>query len=313
MASCGSDQAPELSPTSYHEPALVPQVLELLRPESGQTALDLTVGTGGHALALGRMLGPTGLLIGIDADAGALRIARSRLEEAGQCPFKLFAGPFSRAPELVRRAGLEHVDLALADLGVGSHQLDDPKRGFSFESRSRLDMRYDTTAGITAWDAVNGASESELADVFHCLGEERYSRPIAAAICRRRRESPIESPAELAELIKGVVARRSSRRQTWRIHPATRVMMALRIFVNREMEELDALLELLPGLLNRGARAAVLTYHSLEARRVKHAWRAQAREGLIAMLTPSPVRPTSGQVAENPRVRSAQLRAARRL
>ncbi len=174
-------------------------------------------------------------------------------------------------------------------------------------------MRYDTTAGPSAYDVVNGATEKELADIFWRFGEERYSRQIAAAICRRRADAPIESAAELSGLIKGVVAKRTPRGRTWRIHPATRVMMALRIYVNAEMDELDSLLDALPRLVRRGGRCAVLTYHSLEARRVKQAWRRQVREGLWEDVARRAVKPTDEQIAENPRVRSAQLRAVRRL
>jgi 16S rRNA (cytosine1402-N4)-methyltransferase len=291
---------------------MVPQVLEVLHPVSGDIALDLTVGTGGHALALAAAVGPGGLLVGIDADSSAVEVARARLEAEAPCPCKLFVQRFSTAPEALRRAGVEACDVATADLGVGTHQLLQPQRGFSFDSEEKLDMRYNASAGPSAWEVVNQTSERELADVFHRFGEERYSRQIAAGICRRRRDHTIDTPAELSALVKAVVARRTPRRRTWRIHPATRVMMALRILVNREMEELDALLEILPGLLRRGGRVAVLTYHSLEARRVKQAWRQQSREGAMELLTPSPLRPSPEQIKDNRRIRSAQLRAARK-
>lgn len=305
-------QAPP-SGIPLHQPAMVPQVLRLLQPAPGHAVLDLTIGTGGHALALAQAIGAAGLLIGIDADQDALQIARARLTAEAPCRFELFAERFSRAPDVARQAGLSAFDAVLADLGVGTHQLAQPARGFSFESQDRLDMRYDTTAGPSAWDAVNRASEEELAEIFFRCGEERHSRAIAARICRRRAEGPIDSPAELAALVKGVVARRTPRRHTWRIHPATRVMMALRIHVNHELEELEALLAALPSLVRRGGRAAIVTYHSLEARRVKEAWRRQEKEGLWQSLTPSPVTPSEEQASENPRIRSAQLRAARRL
>lgn len=293
-----------------HEPAMVPQVLRLLAPRPGDLVLDLTVGTAGHALTLGQQAGASGRLIGLDADPAALDVARRRLQSGCPCPFILAAERFSHARQALDRLGVEAADVALADLGVGTHQLARPERGFSFDSTDRLDMRYDPARGLSAWDVVNGASEAELADVFHRLGEERYSRQIAARICRER---PIDTPAQLGDLVKSVAARRTPRRRTWRIHPATRVMMALRICVNGEMEELDALLAALPGLLKRGGRAAVLTYHSLEARRVKHAWREQERDGLLEVLTPSPLKPEPEEVRANPRVRSAQLRAGRRL
>ncbi len=300
------------SGTPIHEPAMVPQVLQLLEPRPGDRALDLTVGTGGHSLALAEAIGPDGLLVGLDADPDALRVARARLADA-PCTVRLIAARFGRALEVTREAAPDGFDVLLADLGVGTHQLLDPQRGLSFDSTERLDMRFDRAAGPSAYDVVNGASEEELAEILHTLGEERYSRQIAARICRRRAEAPIESAAELAEICKKVYARRGPRGRTWRIHPATRTMMALRIHVNREMEELDALLEALPRLLARGGRAAVLTYHSLEARRVKQAWRRQQKAGLVRLMKPSPLKPTEQQVRENPKVRSAQLRGCRKL
>jgi len=306
------EQATTGSSAPRHQPAMVTQVLEHLLPVSGGRALDLTVGTGGHALELAAALGPEGVLVGIDADPQALGVARERLAAEAPCRFHLVAARFSQAPRVARDMGIEGFDAVLADLGVGSHQLLQRERGFAFDSTARLDMRYDPSTGPAAWDIVNTAAERELADIFHRLGEERYSRQIAARICVVRRQKTIDTPAELAELIKGVVARRSRRGRTWRIHPATRVMMALRIRVNREIEELDAMLEALPGLLAPSGRACIITYHSLEARRVKHTWRRQAHEGLIELLTKRAVKPTEKQVRENPRIRSAQLRAVRK-
>ncbi len=307
----GRKEAPRPDrPPALHRPVMLAEVLELLCPEPGQKALDLTLGTGGHALALVERLGPDGLLVGMDADPTALEIARDPLTQAAPCPVRLVHARFSAALELASEGPF---DVVLADLGMG-HQIDDPARGFSFESGARLDMRFDPEAGgPSAWDVVNRLGERELAELFHELGQERYSRAMAAAICRRRRTAPIDTPAELAELAKLVVARRSRRGRTWRIHPATRVAMALRIYVNRELEELDAMLVALPQLLVPGGRAAVLTYHSLEARRVKRAWRRQASEGLIELINRRVLKPSDEETAANRRARSAQLRGARRL
>ena len=291
---------------------MVAEIIELLEPSPGETALDLTVGTGGHSVALARELGEDGLLIGIDADASALAVARERLEREAPCRFELVQGPFSLAPKVLEDLDVAGVDVVLADLGVGTHQLLSEKRGFGFESEAPLDMRYDTTTGPTAAEVVNELPEKDLADIFYHLGEERYSRQIASRICRERQENPIETPAQLADLIKNVVARRSRRGQTWRIHPATRCMMALRIYVNRELDELDALLDDLPEMLNPGGRVGILTYHSLEARRAKLAWREQKREGRMELIKRKPVMPSDEEVARNPSVRSVQLRTARR-
>jgi len=291
-----------------HRPVMARQLLDLLPLGPGDSLLDLTVGTGGHALALAHRLGADGLLVGIDADGQALRVAEERLSSSIPCPFRLFQCRFSEAAAAVRQVAARGFTAILADLGVGTHQLDDPGRGFSFDSESRLDMRYDTSGGQTAWDVVNRTPERELADVIYTLGEERLSRQIAAAICRER---PIETPRRLGDLIKRVAARRS-RGRTWRIHPATRTAMALRIFVNDELGELDRLLEILPSLLAPGGRAAVITYHSLEARRVKQAWRRQASEGILRLVTSRAVKPSPQEIGDNPRARSAQLRGAER-
>lgn len=304
--------ATNISQSPGHEPVMVDEVLDVLQPEAGERALDVTLGMGGHAMAIGQRLGDDGLVVGIDADRGALESTKQRLKDALSCDVRLFHGRFSDAPQLTEKLDGGGFDLVLADLGVGSHQLDDPERGFSFDSDERLDMRYDTSHGPTAWDVINTTEEDHMADLFYELGEERYSRQIAARICREREKEPIDTPSQLADLIKRVYARRGSGK-TWRIHPATRVMMALRIYVNRELEQLDALLDALPGLLTAGGRAAILTYHSLEARRVKHTWQDQNQHGLMQPLPESPFMPSEKEIEENPRARSAQLRAAIRM
>jgi 16S rRNA (cytosine1402-N4)-methyltransferase len=307
-----ADQHSEGQAGRLHEPVMVAEVLHALRPAPGETVLDLTLGTGGHALALGKAIGPTGRLIGSDADPSALDVARERLAHGVPCSVDVRRARFSETRTVLRDAGVEVVDCVLADLGVGSHQLGNAERGFAFDSEARLDMRFDTSSRPSAWDVVNRLPEQELADIFYTLGEERHSRQIAARICRQRADEPIDTPAQLAELVKHVAARRTPRGRTWRIHPATRVMMALRIYVNGELEQLDALLDALPDLLAPVGRVAIITYHSLEARRVKQAWRRQERDGLIEVADPATVKPSQAEVASNPRARSAQLRAARR-
>ncbi len=293
-----------------HCPVMGREVLELLDPRPGDALLDLTVGTGGHTLILGSKLGAGGLAAGMDADEGALKTARMRLEPELDCRVRLFHGRFSEADEVLKEVGTEGFDVIIADLGVGTHQLDDPARGFSFDSPGPLDMRFDPTSGRGAEEVINREPEDSLADIFYHLGQERFSRQIAAKICRRRRHEPIGTARDLADIAKSVYAARSGGRR-WRLHPATRIFMALRIYVNGELGELDRLLEKLPAIARPGARAAVITYHSLEARRVKAAWRRQAGQGLMEILTPRPQQPSEEEVSRNPRARSAQLRAAR--
>jgi 16S rRNA (cytosine1402-N4)-methyltransferase len=306
---CGDSDRSEFG-RLLHEPAMVQEVLALLSPAQGGAVLDLTVGTAGHSLAMAEAIGPEGLLVAVDADASVLPVAEQRLQQGPPCRLYLVHAHFSAIGQVLAGEGFGPFDAVLADLGVGTHQLLERSRGFSFDSEARLDMRYDTGGGQSAWDVVNGFAEVELADLFYRLGQERLSRQIAARICAER---PIDTPAQLANLVRRVAARRARRRHTWRIHPATRVMMALRIHVNHEMEELDALLDGLPGLLRSGGRVAVITYHSLEARRVKQAWRAQEAGGLMKVLTRPPRTPTVAEVRANPRVRSAQLRGAQKI
>ncbi|MFW5915189.1 MAG: 16S rRNA (cytosine(1402)-N(4))-methyltransferase RsmH, partial [Planctomycetota bacterium] len=262
-----------------------------------------------HAQRIGERLGNEGMLVGIDSDRGAVQSAKKRLKPKLTCNTRFFHGRFSDATSLMEKLSIDGFHVALADLGIGTHQLDDPSRGFSFESEDKLDMRYDTSHGPTAWDVVNETSEKRLADLFYELGEERYSRQIAAKICKQRRHHAIDTPAQLADLIKKIYARRGSGK-TWRIHPATRVMMALRIYVNRELEQLEALLHALPRLLVPAGRVAILTYHSLEARRVKHIWRDQEQKGIMKPIPDMPIMPSEKEIGRNPRARSAQLRAA---
>jgi len=301
---------PRQTPT--HCPVMLAEVLDCLHPAPGDSALDVTTGTGGHALALAQAVGAEGRLLGLDADPGALSQARARLEAEAHCPFVLERTRFSRAAHAAHTHDFDGFDVILADLGIGTHQLKQSERGFAFDSEARLDMRFDTSVGLSAWDLVNEWPEENLSDTFHRLGEERYSRQIASRICRCRVEKSIDTPAELATLIKGVVARRSRRGVSWRIHPATRVFMALRMAVNGELDELGALLAALPALLNQAGRVCILSYHSLEARLVKHTWRDQASQGLMELTTRRVVKPSDEEVARNPKARSAQLRGALR-
>lgn len=303
------DDRPDV-PSPLHRPVMLAETLGLLDPRPGDRVMDLTVGTAGHALSLAGSVGPQGLLVAMDADPSALAVAEGRLTESAPCPVRMVHGRFSAAIELTAP---QRFDVVLADLGVGTHQLSDPARGLAFDSEARMDMRFDPSRpGPSAWDVVNRMDEGELADLFYQLGGERMSRPIASAICRRRSSAPIDTTADLCQLVKRVAARRTPRGKTWRIHPATRALMALRIFVNGEMEELEALLEALPQLLAPGGRAAILSYHSLEARLVKHTWRRQAAEGTLEVLTKRAVKPSPEEIADNPGARSAQLRAVRK-
>jgi len=310
--------------SGVHVPVLLRETIELLAPSSGTTVVDATVGAGGHAEAWLLALGPHGRLLGIDRDERALELARRRLARFGD-RFVAVRGDHADLLNLLRRHGVFAVDGLLFDLGLSSMQLDDPGRGFSFRADGPLDMRMDPDSGPTAAEILASASEEELRRILWSWGEERGARAIARAIVERRSRRPVRRTRELAELVCDV-AGPAARRQ--RIHPATRTFQALRIAVNREIVDLERLVTESTSILRRRGRLAVIAYHSLEDRIVKHTLRALAarcicppglpvcgcgRENLLRVLTARPVRPADEEIARNPRARSARLRAGERL
>jgi 16S rRNA (cytosine1402-N4)-methyltransferase len=287
--------------SALHTPVLVEQVVRWLRIRPGGTYIDATVGPGGHGLEIAQRLS-TGRLIGIDRDPRALDIARERLR-AHERQVILVHANFSRIDEIARALKLPLADGVLADLGVSSQQLDSPERGFSFRWAGPLDMRMDPDAQSTAAEIVNYWPEKDLAELLYRYGEERDSRRIARAIVRAR---PVRDTEHLATVVAG--ARKKRGRQ--KLHPATKTFLALRIAVNREMEELEQFLSRAPATLSPEGRWVVLSYHSLEDRLVKHAFQRLAREGVLKILTRKPIQPSVAEVRFNPRARSAKMRVA---
>ena len=291
-----------------HVPVLLQEAIEYLQVRPGSTILDATLGLAGHSEAIVRQLGQGGRLIGFDRDPQAMTLAKERLdrvcEELGsQAPaIELIGEAFSAAPLHVAPGSLDGL---LADVGVSSLQLDSASRGFSFMADADLDMRMDTRSGITAAQVVNEASERELADLIYEYGEERRSRRIARAIVRGR---PIATTGQLAR----IVAQAAPAMKGDRIHPATRTFQALRIHVNRELEEIKALVEAAPKLLKPSGRLVVIDFHSLEDRVLKDSLREGAHKGIWTVLTKKPVTPGEEEIEQNPRARSAKLRAAER-
>ena len=283
---------------------LAEEALRWLRVEPGGTYVDATVGLGGHAVEIAARL-TSGRLIGLDRDAEALEIARGRLK-AYEGRVVLVQTDFSKIDEVVREMHLPPLQGILADLGVSSVQLDTAERGFSFRLAGPLDMRMDSRMALTAADIVNETAEAELADLLYRFGEERDSRRIARAIVRAR---PIRSTEHLATVVAG--ARTSRGRQ--KLHPATKTFLALRIAVNRELEELGQFLDRAPATLAPGGRCVVLSYHSLEDRMVKQGFRRLSGQGAVAVLTRKVIRPTEREIAANPRARSAKMRVAEKL
>jgi 16S rRNA (cytosine1402-N4)-methyltransferase len=288
-----------------HRPVLVEETIDWLAIKPAGLYVDATVGLGGHAYEIVRRLGAGGRLLGLDQDAQALEIARGRLAEFGE-QVTLVHASFSQIGEVFAERRLPPADGVLADLGVSSLQLDLGERGFSFRARGPLDMRMDRNAELTAADIVNTAEETALADLLYQFGEERDSRRIARRIVRAR---PIRDTEHLATIVAG--ARKVRGRQ--KLHPATKTFLALRIAVNREMEELGQFLSRVPATLSHGGRWVMLSYHSLEDRQVKQSFQRLAQQGALKILTKKVVQPSNAEIAANPRARSAKLRAAERI
>ncbi|MBI4462360.1 MAG: 16S rRNA (cytosine(1402)-N(4))-methyltransferase RsmH [Acidobacteria bacterium] len=284
----------------WHTPVLVAEVLHWLAVRPTGVYLDATIGTGGHAEAILARL-TTGRLIGMDRDSTALEIAQERLRPYA-AKLTLVEDTFARLAEIQQRLSLGPLDGVLADLGVSSLQLGAPERGFSFQRAGPLDMRMNSQDPRTAADLVNRLPEGELAELLRRYGEERAARKIARAIVRTR---PLRDTLHLAQVVAG-----TQHKGRQKLHPATRTFLALRIAVNRELEELEQFLHRVPATLKSGGRIVVLTYHSLEDRLVKQAFRAGAAERTWRILTRKPVRPSTEEVRANPRARSAKLRAA---
>ena len=321
----GGREASQLSPN--HVPVLLKEAIDFLNVRRGGTYIDATVGLGGHSYEIAKRLGAPGHLIGLDKDPAALEGAKKRLTAGSSTALSSPSGD-----EMLARndKGLEDwpsielrqtsfasladdrrlkADGLLADIGVSSLQLSDAARGFSFQADGPLDMRMDPRSERTAEQVVNHLDERELADVIYEFGEERRSRRIARAICRSR---PIRSTAHLADVISA--AARPMNQAERRIHPATKTFQALRIFVNRELDDLKALLEVAPRILKPGGRVVVISFHSLEDRIVKDAFReGSIKDKYFRVLTKKPVMASEEEQDQNPRARSAKLRAAERI
>ena len=291
-----------------HQAVLTAEVLTFLAPQRGGLFVDCTVGLGGHARVL--LEHGASRVIGLDRDREALSQAHTTLSAWAE-HVELHHANYKDVDAVLNTSQISSVDGVLADLGVSSLHLDGEGRGFSFRRDEPLDMRMDQSAGQTAADLIRNTSEQTLADIIFKYGEERQSRRIARAIVEARRTSPVTSTGDLASIV-----RRSLRRRGYtRIDPATRTFQAIRIWVNQELEGLEAALEAMWRRLRTGARLVVISFHSLEDRIVKHTFRALERGGEVAIrvLTKRPVIPQDEEVEQNPRARSAKLRVAERV
>jgi 16S rRNA (cytosine1402-N4)-methyltransferase len=317
-----------------HVPVLLKEAIDFLAVKSGGTYLDATVGLGGHSYEIAKRLGAPGHLIGFDKDPAALNVARMKLAPvAGRQSLVVSESVCQRPTTNDQRLGLDWptitllhgsfaelandqrpatIDGILADLGMSSLQLGDAARGFSFQAEGPLDMRMNPMSGETAEQVVNHIDERELADVIYEFGEERRSRRIARAIVRSR---PIRTTKQLVEVVSAAARSMNLNRkhERNRIHPATRTFQALRIFVNHELDDLKALLEAAPRVLKPGGRLVVISFHSLEDRIVKDAFREGAKQGWYELLTKKPVTASEEEIDRNPRSRSAKMRAAEKV
>ena len=305
-------------PTAGHEPVMLQEVLDLLRPRAGATVVDCTVGRAGHARAIGERLGAGGLLVGLDADPRNLEFAAERLKGL-DCRVRLFHANFAELSRVLEEIGKPRVDGILADLGISTNQLFDAAYGLSFDRAMPLDMRLDPRLPENAADLVNKLPEEKLANVLYEMAQERWSRQIARKIVEYRRVSPIKDTEALAELVRSAIpsrrAKPSGRRggPPGRIDPATRTFLALRMAVNREMSNLRELLRQGPSALVAGGRMAVISFQSMEDRPVKQTFRSLEQTGVVSLVTKKPLSPTPEEIARNPRARSAKMRAVEKL
>ena len=289
-----------------HQPVLLKEVIEYLAPQPGEIVIDGTIGLGGHSeLFLAKIL-PRGRLIGIDLDCQALAQAQQRLltgEQIGS--LDLFCDNFANIGDIIKKLGLKGVDIILLDLGISSYQLDTPARGFSFMNDAPLDMRMSPDNPFSASTVVNDYPEDELIRIFRSYGEERFAKRIAQRIVRYRAKEQITTTGQLVEIIKKAAP------SGWqRIHPATRVFQALRIEVNKELDNLERFLAGFPQWLRPDGRVGIISFHSLEDRLVKRSFRKYKEEKVLEIVTKKPVTPTAEEEQQNPRSRSAKFRVA---
>ena len=293
-----------------HIPVLAETLAEQINLPPDGVMVDATIGQGGHSLLFGQYLGPQGVIVGLDVDRQTLRAAQVKLKDL-TCKLILIHSNFSHLADRLAEQDIKQVDFILADLGVSSAQLADPKFGLSFQTNMPLDMRIDKRLKTTAADIVNTADEKSLADLIFKFGQDRAARRIARFIVQQRRGEPITTTGQLAAIVSRA-RRQPGRKVRPRIHPATRTFQALRIAVNNELQNLEELLAAAPLLLKKDGRIAVISYHSLEDRLVKTSFRQNEKQGIYRILTKKPMVPTKAEVARNPRARSAKLRMAQR-
>lgn len=297
--------------TKFHTPVMLREVLDYLDLRPGMTIVDATLGTAGHAEKILERILPGGGFIGIDRDEESLSIARERLSGFGSA-CKFVHGNFVDIDKFLENLKIGKVDGVLFDLGISSFQLQDAARGFSFQNEGPLDMRMDRDSYVSAYDLVNNLNEEELSTLLWNFGEERWHNRIARILVKEREKQPIATTLELANIVSRSIPSRYRYRH-YRIHPATRTFQAVRIAVNRELEILETAVNKAIAILEGKARICAISFHSLEDRVIKFAFRKAAAGGLIDIITPKPLTPASSEVVANPASRSSKLRVAERI
>jgi len=293
----------------YHIPVMVYEVIDYLKLAPGKVIVDTTIGTGGHSLEIIQRILPGGRLIGIDRDEDSLAIARERLHDFGTaCEF--MHGNYADMDVILQRISIRNIDGALFDLGLSSYQLQDADRGFSFQKEGPLDMRFDRSSFISAYDLINNLNEDELSSMLWNFGEERWHNRIAHVLVQERQKHAITTTRELSDL---VIKALPHKYRYYRIHPATRTFQAIRIAVNRELEIIGTGINKAIEFLNKSGRICVISFHSLEDRIVKLSFRKLAAEGVIKIITPKPLTPEMPEIKENPLSRSSKFRVAEKL
>jgi 16S rRNA (cytosine1402-N4)-methyltransferase len=302
-------QGKNVNKNIFHIPVMLHEVIEYLKPKSGDIFVDGTLGLGGHAEVILSLIGKNGRLIGIDRDAQALEIAKENLRDyQEQCHF--FHENYCHVDRILAKLDIKRVNGILLDLGLSSFQLNDPQRGFSFLTEGPLDMRMDQDSYISAFDLVNSLSEREIASLLRDFGQERWHHRIARYIVQYRSRKLIETTKELSDIVLHAMPRHSKR---GKIHPATRTFQAFRIAVNRELEGLEEALDKCVDALTVGGRIGVIAFHSLEDKIVKQTFRGLTKSRRLNLILKKPLRPSDKEAEVNARSRSARLRVAERI
>ena len=296
---------------TLHIPVMLHEVIDNLNLALGKVIVDATIGTGGHSLEILKRITPGGRLIGIDRDEDSLAICRKRLSEfSGNCEF--VHANFVDLDQVLEKLGIDKIDGIVFDLGISTYQLKDTQRGFSFQEEGPLDMRLDKSSYISAYDLVNNLNENEISHMLWSFGQERWHNRIARLVIEERRNQPISTTKQLANLVMRAIPQRY-RKGYYRIHPATRTFQAVRIAVNRELEILESAIKKAVAILEKQAKICVISFHSLEDRAIKHTFRALKADGLIDIITAKPMTPAYSEVAANPSSRSSKFRVAERI